>query len=198
MLIKIILINMKKIIVLAFLLPICLSAQVIIPSPFTVASTALPQAAALSSYSASFSIVGCASPWVWSVAPGSALPGGLSLNQAGQITGTLINGGNYSFNVQAWCGGIFAVNAPVTLKGSHAVALTWTGANGVAAYNVYRSPKTGSEGTTPINSSPVTSTAWTDAAVTPGATYYYVVKSVGASGSLSPPCTEASVKIPNP
>ena len=185
--------------VLAPFLRGALQSNVSIPSPLTVSSSmALPQATALSAYSAGLSLAGCFSPWIWSVAPGSTLPGGLSISAAGQLAGALSNGGNYSFSVQASCGGTFAITAPVTLKGAHVVALTWSAASGAAGYNIYRGTKSGGESSTPLNSSPVTGTAWTDASVTPGATYFYVAKSVGPSGSLSSASTETSAKVASP
>ncbi len=85
--------------------------------------------------------------------------------------------------------------------GSHDVVLSWTASAtpDVIGYNVYRGTKSGGESSTPLNSSPVSGTSYTDENVTAGAEYFYLVTSVtsdgGAQSSASP---ETSAIIPSP
>ena len=71
------------------------------------------------------------------------------------------------------------------VAGDGVVNLTWqpaAGEAGVAAargYNVYRGPRTGEYGSTPINAGPIVETQFRDALVKNETTYYYVVRSVG-------------------
>jgi len=80
----------------------------------------------------------------------------------------------------------------------HSVVLSWgaSSTSGVT-YNVFRGTSSGGEGTTPINSSPVTQLTYTDTNVTPGSDYYYTVEAVDSGGS-SAPSNEAVADIPNP
>jgi len=95
-----------------------------------------------------------------------------------------------------------ATNSPATISlsgtGMHSVVLTWSASpTGGVTYNVFRGTSPGSEGTTPINTAPITALTFTDTNVTPGTTYYYTVEAVDAGGS-SDPSNEASAAIPNP
>jgi cellulose 1,4-beta-cellobiosidase len=68
----------------------------------------------------------------------------------------------------------------LTATGGNAqVALAWNASSGATSYNVKRATTLGGP-YTPITSR--TSTSYTDAAVTNGTTYYYVVSAVNASG----------------
>ena len=88
----------------------------------------------------------------------------------------------------------------VTLSGTgtNDVMLSWSGSSssGVMGYNVYRGTTSGGESSTPLNSSPVTGTTFTDSSVTAGQTYYYVVTAVSSSDSQSADSTETSVTVP--
>jgi len=88
----------------------------------------------------------------------------------------------------------------VTLTGTglHNVALMWgaSSTSGVT-YNVFRGTSPGGESTTALNSSPISSLTYTDANVTSGQTYYYVVEAVNSAGS-SAPSNEASAGVPTP
>ncbi len=69
----------------------------------------------------------------------------------------------------------------------------------VAGYNVYRGTTPGGEDlSTPINTSVVAGDAYLDISVAAGATYYYVVETVGVNGQQSVPSNEASSTIPSP
>ena len=83
--------------------------------------------------------------------------------------------------------------------GTHDVVLTWTASptSGIAGYNVYRGTASGGESSTPLNSTPITGTTYTDENVTVGATYYYVVKAVASNDStLSADSNESSAMVP--
>jgi hypothetical protein len=64
------------------------------------------------------------------------------------------------------------------------VSLTWTASADTVSYNMYRSTTSGS-GYTMINTSPNTTTAYTDSTVVSGTTYYYVTTAVDASSEES-------------
>lgn len=88
---------------------------------------------------------------------------------------------------------------------SHSVALTWTESSSctspcIITYNLFRGTTAGGEGTTPINSSPITGLTYTDTNVSLGTTYYYVLEAVETSGTLvltSPNSNEVSATFPN-
>jgi len=95
-----------------------------------------------------------------------------------------------------------ATNSPLTIPlsgtGTHSVLLQWTASTTAGVtYNVFRGTSSGGEGTTPINSSPVSTTSYTDTNVTSGQTYFYTVEAVDSGGS-SVPSNEAQAKIPTP
>jgi hypothetical protein len=85
--------------------------------------------------------------------------------------------------------------------GGHDVVLTWTASpsGGIMGYNVYRGTKSGGEGTAPLNSAPVNGATFTDANVTAGTDYYYVVTSVASDGTTeSAPSAETNATVPTP
>jgi hypothetical protein len=98
-----------------------------------------------------------------------------------------------------------ATNSPavVTLAGigqsavSHTVGLSWSPSTttGVTGYNVFRANTSGGYSTTPLNSSPVSGTNYTDTAVTSGQTYFYVVTAVD-TGVSSADSNEVMAAIP--
>ena len=94
-----------------------------------------------------------------------------------------------------------SVDAPSNLTATDASAtqvnLSWTASSStVTGYNVYRSSTSGSESTTPINSSPLSSTAtsYQDTTVVAGNTYYYTVKAVNGPAT-SAASNEAHVTV---
>ena len=68
--------------------------------------------------------------------------------------------------------------------GSHDVILSCTDSAtpGVIGYDVYRGTTSGGESSTPLNSTPINGTTYTDENVTAGAKYYYVVMAVASDG----------------
>jgi fibronectin type 3 domain-containing protein len=77
------------------------------------------------------------------------------------------------------------------------VALTWTASADAVCYNIYRGPVSGGAYTT-INSSPDTTTAYTDSTVVFGDAYSYVVTAVNSSSEESGYSNQATAAIPNP
>lgn len=95
-----------------------------------------------------------------------------------------------------------ATNSPMTIglsgTGTHVVKLQWAPSSTAnVTYNVFRGTSQGGEGPTPINSSPVIATSYTDTNVAGGQTYFYDVKAVNSDGS-SGPSTEVQINVPTP
>jgi hypothetical protein len=92
-------------------------------------------------------------------------------------------------------------SAPLSGMGTHDVVLSWDPSTipGVSGYNVFRGTTPGGENVTPLNSTPISGTTYTDASVTAGATYYYVVAAI-ASDNVTPAVdsNEASATVPSP
>jgi hypothetical protein len=85
----------------------------------------------------------------------------------------------------------------VSLSGtSYFVSLSWTASttSDVVSYNVYRGTTQGSY--SKINTSPVTSTSYSDTSIAANATYYYVVTAVDSNGVESTDSSPASANIP--
>lgn len=85
----------------------------------------------------------------------------------------------------------------------HAVDLSWQDTNTagtVKGYNIYRSTTQGAACTgnvTAINTTPVPGKAYTDNTVTAGATYYYAVSALAATGTGESACSgETKAVIP--
>jgi fibronectin type 3 domain-containing protein len=79
----------------------------------------------------------------------------------------------------------------------HTVSLTWTASTSAVSYNMYRGTVSGGPYTM-INSSPDTTTAYTDSTVASGTTYYYVATAVDASGNESGYSNQATAVVPSP
>lgn len=88
---------------------------------------------------------------------------------------------------------------------AHSTVLTWTQSPNpncvptacpVIGNNVYRGTTAGGEGTTPYFASTTPIVTFTDTAVTPGVTQFYVVTAVNANGE-SPKSNEVSATTPN-
>jgi hypothetical protein len=91
--------------------------------------------------------------------------------------------------------------ASLSGTGSHDVITAWTASpsSGIMGYNVYRGTTSGGESSTPLNSTPINGTTFTDESVAAGVTYYYLVTSVASNGTTqSPASNEASATVPSP
>jgi len=85
--------------------------------------------------------------------------------------------------------------------GTHDVILSWTpsATPGVAGYYVYRGMASHGESATPLNSTPIFGTTYTDVDVNAGKTYYYVVSAVASNDVIqSANSTEVSATVPSP
>jgi len=95
-----------------------------------------------------------------------------------------------------------ATNSPTTIglsgTGTHSVLLSWmaSSTSGVT-YSVFRGNTPGGEGATPLNTSPISETSFTDTNVASGLQYFYTVEAVDSGGS-SNASNEANVTIPTP
>jgi hypothetical protein len=92
-------------------------------------------------------------------------------------------------------------SAALSGTGTHDVILSWTPSTtpGVAGYNVFRGTAAAGESATPLNSTPIDGTTYTDENVTAGTTYYYVVTAVAADDvTQSADSNEASATVPSP
>jgi len=97
-----------------------------------------------------------------------------------------------------------ATNSPATVSlagtgttSSGSVALTWNAStSSVAGYNAYRGNQSGGP-YTKLNSSLVTTTAYTDSSVQAGQTYFYVATAVTASGIESVYSNEVQATVPS-
>jgi hypothetical protein len=126
-----------------------------------------------------------------SVAPGSTctIAVNFSPSAAGQSSAAL----NITDN-----GGNSPQVASLTGTGIHDVILTWGASptSGISGYNIYRGTSPGGESSTPLNSAPVNSNTYVDENVTPGTSYYYVLKTVNSEGGESAPSNEANAQVP--
>jgi hypothetical protein len=104
----------------------------------------------------------------------------LAANQASPATATLAGDG---------------VTATPT---GHTVQLSWgASSSSVVGYNVYRSEASGGPYSS-INGSSVNALAYSDATVTAGTTYYYVVTAVDSAGDESVYSNQTTAAVPTP
>jgi hypothetical protein len=81
--------------------------------------------------------------------------------------------------------------------GAHTVSLSWTASTTPSVnYNIYRATTSGGY-TTALNASPISGTTFADCSVTPGQTYYYVIRSVDSSGMESANSSEVVAAVPS-
>jgi hypothetical protein len=98
-----------------------------------------------------------------------------------------------------------ATGSPQTVSlsgtGSHDVILSWTASptSAITGYNVYRGTTSGEESSTPLDSTLISGTTYTDESVTAGVTYYYLVTAVASNGTTqSAASNEISATVPFP
>ena len=155
-------------------------------------------------YSAVISTAGGCSPATWVVSSGT-LPAGVAITASNKpislsLAGTPTKAATYAFTVKVTgCrGGTATTSYTVAIQptANHVVDLSWQAStsNGVAGYNVYRSP----EGVTwqMLNSGLSPSTLYSDSTVANGSTYYYSVTAVDINDRESTKSTSLKVTIP--
>jgi hypothetical protein len=84
-----------------------------------------------------------------------------------------------------------------TAATQHTADLSWTASADAVSYNIYRGTVSGGPYTM-INTSSVSTTAYTDSAVVSGDTYYYVATAVNASSEESGYSNQTTAVIPSP
>jgi len=92
-----------------------------------------------------------------------------------------------------------SLGQPCTVYNGHAAILSWTASTTPdATYNVYRATSSSGPFTTPVNTSPITGTTFTDTTVQAGQTYYYVATAVsgGVESADSGPPVQATIPTP--
>ena len=83
-------------------------------------------------------------------------------------------------------------NFTATSISTSQINLSWTAPTGtVTGYNIYRGTTLGGEAATPINSSPITTTSYSNTGLPQNTLFYYTVRAINASGS-GPAAVEAS------
>ena len=88
-------------------------------------------------------------------------------------------------------------NAKLPPGPQHRVSLSWNASSSVVVgYNVYR--RTGTLSPIRLNFLPVNATTYVDSTVSPGLTYFYVIKAVNARGGESTPSNEIRADVPAP
>jgi hypothetical protein len=114
---------------------------------------------------------------------------------AGSATGTLtINSNAPNSPLKISLSGTATSSSPNT---THKVALSWkASASSVIGYYVYRGTKP-SGPYSKLNSSPNSSTSYTDSSVSDGTEYYYVVTAVNSSNEESSDSNQATATIPS-
>lgn len=84
------------------------------------------------------------------------------------------------------------------LQGKHEGLLVWTkGVDPDITYNVYRSTVQG-QNYSKLNPAPISSQAYFDRNLSPGATYYYIVRGVNQQGCESNPSPEVALTFEDP
>ncbi len=136
---------------------------------------------------------------------GISLPVTLSAGQSASFTVTFTPGASGAASASLSFSST-ASNSPAvqsmtgtgTAATQHTVDLTWDTSTGAVSYNIYRGTVSGGPYPTMINTSPDSTTAYTDSTVVSGTTYYYVVTAVNASSEESGYSNQATAVIPTP
>jgi drug/metabolite transporter superfamily protein YnfA len=85
-------------------------------APMTITTTSLASTIVGKTYSAGLAVTGGKAPYKWAVAPGSALPPGITLSSSGRFAGAAKVPGGYDFTVTATDGSKPANVAPKVLS----------------------------------------------------------------------------------
>lgn len=170
----------------------------------TITTTSLPNGTVKTSYSAVIKASDGCTPYTWAIVSGK-LPAGVTKAVSSNTTsldlsGTPTASGTYSFTVAVTgCGKAVSKKAyQVVIQSSanHVVDLSWkpSTSKDVLGYNIYRAPTGGTW--KKINASAMASTAYTDATVANGSTYWYAATSVADDGKESAKTAAVKAVIP--
>ena len=170
-----------------------LSIAIAAAQPVTIKTTSVPDGSTNTAYSGFLYAGGGTTPYNWSLSSG-ALPAGLTLNSAGDITGVPRAAGTFSFTTK-----VADSSSPVQTNTAnfsmaiaqgtaYSVSLAWTASasSGMTGYNVYRSAASGND----------CLRVYVDGTVLDGITYSYVETAVDAVGDESDYSTQVQVPIP--
>jgi hypothetical protein len=110
---------------------------------------------------------------------------------AGTLSGTATVTSNASHSPL-----VIALSGTGAAPASHSVALNWTpGSSAAVAFNLYRGSTSGGP-YTKMNSSTLSTTAYTDTSVSAGQTYYYVATDLSSAGEESAYSNQVTAAIP--
>jgi large repetitive protein len=98
----------------------------VVVAPVSITTTSLPPATSGVAYSQAMAAAGGSAPYTWSVAAG-ALPGGLTLSSAGELSGTPAPAGDYSFTLRVVDGGsrVASQALTITVVAGAAARIVW-------------------------------------------------------------------------
>jgi endoglucanase Acf2 len=174
-----------------------LTTLVVTPDPATVFTSATQQFSA--SGTDQFGAPVANPAVVWSVTSGGGFISNTGLYHAPASPGSAVVTATTSggLSAQASVTVVTQLPPPTGLSAIPAnnfteIDLSWKAPSGdVTGYYIYRGTSPGGESATPLNSSPVTDTTFSDTTVAPFTTYFYTVKAVN-DGGASGPSNEAS------
>lgn len=166
----------------------------------------LPNGTVAVPYSTTIRTVDGITPFVWS---SEGLPAGLTLTPSSNTRRATLSGTptasatlNFTITVTGHSGHVSSVNYSLTVEQSSTQSstpvanLSWQpGASGILGYNIYRGTTSGGP-YGQLNSSLLSSNAYSDSTVQGGNTYYYVATEVNSSGEESGYSNETEAVIP--
>jgi hypothetical protein len=163
---------------------------VLTPNPATVFVGATQQFTASGIDQFGATITGASVTWSVSSGGGTITNAGLyhAPNTPGSAVVSATGGG---LRAQVNVSVVMRLAAPTGLVATPAnnfteVDLSWSASAGATGYYVYRGTTPGGESGTPLNSSPITGTTFSDTTVTPSQTWFYTVTAVNDGGASGP------------
>jgi cellulose 1,4-beta-cellobiosidase len=137
-----------------------------------------------------YTFAGLGSGVTYTVTPSKSGYTFVPTNRAVQISNANVTGQDFAATASCTAPGV--PSRVSATAGSGRVTIKWTASSGAVTYNVKRSTTSG--GSYVTIASGVTTTSYTDTAVTRGKTYYYVVSAVSACGAESANSSRVSAK----
>ena len=125
------------------------SAQVTVnPLPLDITTTTLPQGTAGAPYNQALAASGGVTPYAWSLSAGT-LPPGVTLSNAGVLSGTPTADGSFAFTVQVADGASLTATQALTLEVGAALTVTTTSLPSATTATAYGQQLAAAGGTTP-------------------------------------------------